>query len=87
MSAVREVSEAYEHGDEEKLNHIVSLVRLWSFLTALLGMLVCIVFSPFLNSFTFFLGRSYASFYIAFSYGCHDGNTGGELPFLKVPAD
>lgn len=73
MSAVREVSEAYEHGDEEKLNHIVSLVRLWSFLTALLGMLVCIVFSPFLNSFTF-PGAIIRIICIAFSYGCHDGN-------------
>ena len=83
MSAVREVSEAYEHGDEEKLNHIVSLVRLWSFLTALLGMLVCIVFSPFLNSFTFSWGDHTHHFVLLSPKVAMMAITGGELAILK----
>ena len=83
MSAVREVSEAYEHGDEEKLNHIVSLVRLWSFLTALLGMLVCIVFSPFLNSFTFSWGDHTHHFVLLSPTVAMMAITGGELAILK----
>ena len=83
MSAVREVSEAYEHGDEEKLNHIVSLVRLWSFLTALLGMLVCIVFSPFLNSFTFSWGNHTHHFVLLSPTVAMMAITGGELAILK----
>ena len=83
MSAVREVSEAYEHGDEEKLNHIVSLVRLWSFLTALLGMLVCIVFSPFLNRFTFSWGDHTHHFVLLSPTVAMMAITGGELAILK----
>ena len=83
MSAVREVSEAYEHGDEERLNHIVSLVRLWSFLTALFGMLVCIVFSPFLNSFTFSWGDHTHHFVLLSPTVAMMAITGGELAILK----
>ena len=49
MSAVREISDAYENGDMHKIEHIVKLIRVWSFLTAVLGMMVCIVMSPLLN--------------------------------------
>ena len=83
MSAVREVSEAYEHGDEERLNHIVSLVRLWSFLTALFGMLVCVIFSPFLNRFTFSWGDHTHHFVLLSPVVAMMAITGGELAILK----
>ena len=83
MSAVREVSEAYEHGNEERLNHIVSLVRLWSFLTALFGVLICIVFSPFLNRFTFSWGDHTLHFVHLSPVVAMMAITGGELAILK----
>lgn len=83
MSAVREVSEAYEHGDEERLNHTVSLVRLWSFLTALFGVLVCVIFSPFLNRFTFSWGDHTHHFVLLSPVVAMMAITGGELAILK----
>ena len=38
MSAVREISDAYENDDEEHLQHAIKLIRSWSCLTALLGL-------------------------------------------------
>ena len=46
VSAVREISDAYENGDQERLNHTVKLIRSWSVITALLGMLLCLLLSP-----------------------------------------
>ena len=40
FSAVRHVSELFDSGDEERISHFVKVVRAWSLLTALLGMLV-----------------------------------------------
>ena len=43
VSAVRNISEYYDAGDTEKVAHCVKVVRGWCLLTALLGMLVCVV--------------------------------------------
>ena len=40
FSAVRHVSELYDKGDQDALEHFVKVIRGWSLLTALLGMLV-----------------------------------------------
>ena len=48
-SAVRHISEYYDAGDEVQTVHYVKVVRGWCLLTALLGMLVCVVLGPFLN--------------------------------------
>lgn len=52
-SAVRNISEAYDQGDVKRLEREVTLVRSWSLLAAVLGMMLCIVFSPLLSWFTF----------------------------------
>lgn len=49
FSAVRHVSELYEKGDEEALSNFIQVVRTWSIATGLLGMLVCMLFSPLLS--------------------------------------
>ena len=46
-SAVRHISEYYDAGDEVLTVHYVKVVRGWCLLTALLGMLVCVVLGPF----------------------------------------
>ena len=53
FSAVRHVSELFDAGDEERIRHFIMVVRGWSLLTALLGMLVCILLGPFLSESTF----------------------------------
>lgn len=53
LSAVKDISEAYDSGDTERIAHSVSIVRYWSLLTAIFGTLLCIVLSPFLSWLTF----------------------------------
>ncbi len=82
FSAVRHVSELFDEGNEEKIHHFVKVVRAWSILTALAGMLVCVVAGPLMN--------------YAFSWGDHTLHfvllapavglmavTGGETAILK----
>ena len=57
MSAVRELSAAYEQGDHKLLCHKIRIIRMWTLLTALIGMLLCMVLSPLLNRFTFAVGN------------------------------
>ena len=51
FSAVRHVSELYEKNDEEALTDFIQVVRTWSIITGLLGMLVCLLFSPLLSTY------------------------------------
>ena len=37
ISAVRQMSELYDRGDQEAINHFVKVIRGWSLLTALVG--------------------------------------------------
>ena len=57
MSAVRELSAVYEQGDHKLLCHKIRIIRMWTLLTALIGMLLCMVLSPLLNRFTFAVGN------------------------------
>ena len=43
FSAVRNLSELFNTGDEERLAHFVKVVRAWSLLTGLVGMMVCML--------------------------------------------
>lgn len=52
-SAVKNISEAYDAGDDERIRHMVGTVRYWGFLTALFGTAVCVILSPLLSWFTF----------------------------------
>ena len=56
ISAVREISDAYEKNNAERLSHSIMLIRSWSMLTALFGMMVCLLASPLLNRWTFTWG-------------------------------
>ena len=49
FSAVRHVSELYGKDDEKALSDFIQVVRTWSIATGLLGMLVCMLFSPLLS--------------------------------------
>lgn len=83
MSAVREIAEAYESGDEAKVSHIIKLIRVWSLLTALLGGLLCVALSPLLSRWTFSWGNHTWHFVLLSVVVAFTAVTGGELAILK----
>lgn len=83
MSAVRDISEAYEQGEEEKVQHVVKLIRVWSLLTALLGMFICVALSPLLNKWTFTWGDHTLHFILLSPVVALTAIMGGELAILK----
>lgn len=84
ISAVRTVSEAYGKGDTAAVAHSVAVVRLWSFVTALLGMAVCILLSPLLSWFTFSWNGHTLHFIFLSPVIALTAITGGEIAILKA---
>ena len=83
FSAVRHISEYYDAGDKEKAAHYVKVVRGWCLLTALLGMLVCVVLGPFLSNTTFAWGNHTLHFILLAPAIGMIAVTGGETAILK----
>lgn len=83
MSAVKNISEIYDSGKEEELHRIIRMIRSWSLLTALLGMLVCIVLSPLLSEWTFGWGNHTLHFVLLSPVVAIMAITGGEMAILK----
>lgn len=83
MSAVKNISEAFDKGDKDKLRHSVKMIRSWCLLTALLGMFVCIVCSPLLSRWTFGWGDHTLHFVLLSCVVGMMAVTGGELAILK----
>ncbi len=53
LTAVRSLSELYGKDSNEKLAAHVSVIRSWSLLTAMIGMLACLSFSPIISRLSF----------------------------------
>jgi O-antigen/teichoic acid export membrane protein len=83
FSAVRHVSELFDQGDEERIRHFVKVVRAWSILTALLGMLVCVMAGPILSNKTFSWGDHTLHFILLAPAIGLLAITGGETAILK----
>lgn len=83
FSAVRHISELYDRGDEVQMAHFVKVVRGWCLLTALIGMLVCIMAGPFLSSATFSWGNHNLHFILLAPAVGMIAITGGETAILK----
>jgi O-antigen/teichoic acid export membrane protein len=83
FGAVRHVSEVFDKGSDEELSHFVKVVRGWSLLTALLGMLVCVVIGPLLSSKTFTWGNHTLHFILLAPAVGMLAITGGETAILK----
>ena len=49
FSAVRHISELSGRGDNRQMMHYIMVVRSWSMATAILGILICALVSPFLS--------------------------------------
>lgn len=83
FSAVRHISELTEEEDQERVAHFVKVVRGWCLLTALVGMLVCIVAGPFLSNVTFSWGDHSLHFILLAPAIGMIAVTGGETAILK----
>ena len=84
FSAVRNLSELFNTGDEERLAHFVKVVRAWSLLTGLVGMMVCMLAGSFLSSTTFSWGDHTLHFVLLSPLVCLLAITGGETAILKA---
>ncbi len=83
MSAVRHLSDFPENDHHPQIVHFVKVVRAWSLLTALLGMLVCMMLGPFLSSTTFAWGDHTLHFILLAPAVGMLAVTGGETAILK----
>ena len=83
MSAVRHISELTESGDEAQRAYYIKVVRAWSILAALLGVLVCVAIGPFLSSYTFAWGNHTLHFILLSPIVGMLAVTGGEMAILK----
>ena len=83
MSAVKEISYAYEAGDRERLKEKVHLIRSWCFLTAVLGTLLCVALAPLLDAWTFNWGNHTLHFRLLSPVVGLLSIAGGELAILK----
>lgn len=83
FSAVRHVSELFEEGNLQKIAHFVKVVRGWSLLAALLGMLVCVLLGPALSNYTFSWGDHTLHFILLAPAVGMLAITGGETAILK----
>jgi len=83
FSGVKHVSQIFDSGDEAAVEHFVKVIRVWSLLTALLGMAVCIIISPFLNSSSFTWGNHTLHFLMLAPAVGLFAITGGETAILK----
>ncbi len=83
FSAVRQVAELYEKGDEAAMKRLVRVVRCWSLLTALLGWLVCCACSPLLSLSFFEDTAHWLPFVLLSPVVALMALSGGELALLK----
>lgn len=83
VSAVKNISTAYEKGEQRVVESEISVVRTWSLLTAVFGMLLCIAVSPLLNSLTFSWGDHTLHFVCLSPIVGLMAITGGETAILK----
>lgn len=84
FSAVRQIAEAYEEGDKDKLLHWIKVLRSWAFLTAVAGFIFSLLLSPFLGDFVFEGNDYYTSrFFLLSPVVGFMAITGSELAILK----
>ena len=82
FSAVRHVSALLDEGNDEKIQHFVKVVRAWSLLTAMIGMLACVAVGPLMN-YTFSWGDHTLHFVLLAPAVGLMSVTGGEMAILK----
>ena len=82
-SAVRDISAAYSTGDEKRIRRVYTVFNRWIWLSALLGLVLTIVFAPFLSRFAFGDGSRSVSFMVLSSTFIFGALTGGVYALLR----
>ena len=83
FSAVRKLSELYENGNSDELTDQIELVRSWSFLTAIGGIVLCLLFSPLISLAAFDSMEYTLSFCLLSPMVGFISITNGEMAILK----
>ena len=83
FSAVRHISELYDSGDTERTNHFVKVVRGWTLLAALAGMLLLAVLGPLFGSSVFGWHADAIDFILLSPVVAMTTITGSETAILK----
>lgn len=83
FSAVRHISEIFEKGDEQLTARYVKVVRAWSLLTGLVGMLLMMLVGPLLSSGVFAWGDHTLHFVLLSPIVAMTAIAGGETALLK----
>jgi len=84
FGAVPRLSEYYEQEDQRELSYYVQVIRLWSLIAAVLGLLFCVIVSPLINNVSFTWGNHtlhYASLGVSVAMLAI---AGGEMAILKA---
>lgn len=84
FSAIRSLSELRQSPDFEAISQRVCVVRTWTFLTALLGMVVCIILSPWLSLLTLGDTHTQKGFLLLSPMVAMLTLSGGEMSILKA---
>lgn len=84
VSAVKHLSEVVDSGDSGLINRQIRIIRAWALLTAIIGMIVCIVAGPILSSSVFAWGDHTLHFVLLAPAVGLLAITGGETAILKA---
>nr|WP_308535472.1 oligosaccharide flippase family protein [uncultured Prevotella sp.] len=83
ISAIKNISEDLDSGNKELLEEHIKLVRSLSFAAGIMGMIICVLLSPFLSKFTFSWDGHTFHFILLSPIVALLAITGGELAILK----
>lgn len=81
--AVPELSAPFENGDRQTFVQRVTMVRSWSMICAIVGMLMCMVMAPWLDQWSFSWGKHSLHYVFLSPVIALTAITGGEMAILK----
>ncbi len=84
FGAVPRLSAYYEQDNQYRLKYYIMVIRLWSMIAAVLGLLFCLAISPFLNRWSFTWGDHTLHYAILGISVAMMALTGGEIAILKA---
>ncbi len=84
FGAVPRLSEYFEQGNYQRLHYYIMVIRLWSMIAAVLGLLFCLAISPFVDRWSFTWGNHTLHYAILGFSVAMMALTGGETAILKA---
>ncbi len=84
FGAVPRLSEYYEQDDQQRLHYYIMVIRLWSLIAAILGLLFCLAISPFVDRWSFTWGDHTLHYAILGVSVAMIALSGGETAILKA---